>query len=338
MSQSPISISWVSVHLNKAHETSRTKSTTEIWGWRNDTPNAIGYNKLQHTQLNSKNSQIHSVFAVASPGRARFLVFGRTAVVRGGVGTKDPRRRAPRGPTFSRFGEVENPNMDPGVHPRIRALMVWQVYWLARRWSRSAIYVQCLFECRDVVAIVRHHDGRWGWQRLYNHLLIKVDHVTDSKTARVGLFVCWLTPPLHNAIPDCPVMHLTHDKIPPPHAGGCVANVQVGTTFVHVQGNLSDLQCKGSIDLSPEGRNEGCLLVCVGKWAVGRAYVLAILGQSRTIKFQRIRDHPCNFPPAPSPWITGLTVKLSVSKGNFCKSKNFLWTFKKAIPIGHSQP
>jgi len=55
-------------------------------------------------------------------------VFGRTAVVRGGVGTKDPRRRAPRGPTFSRFGEVENPNMDPGVHPRIRALMVWQVY------------------------------------------------------------------------------------------------------------------------------------------------------------------------------------------------------------------
>ena len=220
--------------------------------------------------------------------------------------------------------------MGPGVQPRIRAGMVWPVCWSARRWPRSAIYVPCLFQCRDVVAIVRRHIGRSRWQRLYNHLL--VDHVTDSKTACVGLFVCWLTPPLHNAIPDCPVMNHTHDKIPPPPAGGRVANVQVGTTFVHVQGKLLDLQCKGSIGSTPEGRDEGDLLVCVGKWAVGRAYILASLGLSRSIKFQRIRDHPRNSPSAPSPWITGLTVKMSVSKANFLKSKKFLWKFTKEAP------
>ena len=40
--QTPISISLVSFRRNVVKETSRTRSSIEIWEWRNKTPNAIG--------------------------------------------------------------------------------------------------------------------------------------------------------------------------------------------------------------------------------------------------------------------------------------------------------
>ena len=63
------------------------------------------------------------------------------------------------------------------------------------------------------------------------------------------------------------------------------------------------------MDLALEGRDKGDpVSIRTLKWSLGRTYVPAIFGLSRSIKFRWMRDQPRLFPPAPSPWIPGSKI------------------------------